>query len=91
QIYLSGGERTAMYLSYIMALREIIGGEVGEAPILLLDEPTVHLDSKRRRDVWEMVDRLHRERKIQIIVVTHDEQSFQEVLGSSPHVRVIRL
>ncbi len=91
QIALSGGEKTAMYLSYIMALREIVGRERGVAPILLLDEPTTHLDTDRREDVWEMLDTLHREKGIQIVVVTHDIVSFNGTLGSKPGVRIVRL
>ncbi len=91
QIALSGGEKTAMYLSYIMALREIVGRERGVAPILLLDEPTTHLDARRREDVWQMLDALHTHKGIQIVVVTHDVLSFDEILGSRPYVRSVKL
>lgn len=91
QIALSGGERTAMYLSYIMALREVVGKERGVAPVLILDEPTTHLDADRREDVWEMLDTLHSKKGIQIIVVTHDTHSFERVLGNRPYVRRINL
>ncbi len=91
QIALSGGEKTALYLSYIMALREILREEQGEAPLLILDEPTTHLDAERREDVWEIVDELHRNRGIQVILVTHDTHSFDDVLGNRPYVKVVRL
>jgi len=78
--YSRGGEKTALYLSYIMALREILKEEQGEAPLLLLDEPTTHLDAERREDVWEIVDGLHRNRGIQVILVTHDTHSFDDVI-----------
>ncbi len=91
EIALSGGERTALYLSYIMALRRIVGREEGVAPLLILDEPTTHLDADRREDVWDILDQLHRKEGIQIVVVTHDTHSFDGILGNRPYVRRINL
>ncbi len=91
EIALSGGERTALYLSYIMALRRIVGREEGVAPLLILDEPTTHLDADRREDVWDILDQLHRKEGIQIVVVTHDTHSFERVLGNRPYVRRVSL
>jgi iron complex transport system ATP-binding protein len=60
---LSGGERQRAVLA--MALAQ-------EADILLLDEPTVHLDPAHQRSTLDLVRRLARERGLAIVMVLHD-------------------
>ena len=60
---LSGGQRQRVWIS--MALAQ--GTEV-----LLLDEPTTHLDLAHQIDVLELVERLHRERGRTVVMVLHD-------------------
>jgi len=60
---LSGGERQRAVLA--MALAQ-------EADVLLLDEPTVHLDPGHQVATLELVRRLARERSIAILAVLHD-------------------
>ncbi len=50
---------------------EIARGLVHEPKIFFLDEPTTGLDPVSRVAVWEMLDRLRRERDLTIIVTTH--------------------
>src|SRR6185436_12040327 len=50
---------------------EIARGLVHEPRIFILDEPTTGLDPVSRVAVWEMLDRLRRERDLTVIMSTH--------------------
>jgi ABC-2 type transport system ATP-binding protein len=50
---------------------EIARGLVHQPKIFFLDEPTTGLDPVSRVSVWEMLERLKRERDLTIIVTTH--------------------
>ena len=43
-----------------------------EAEVLLLDEPTVHLDPAHQRAILDLVGRLARERRLVAVTVLHD-------------------
>lgn len=60
---LSGGERQRAWLA--MALAQ-------EPKILLLDEPTTYLDVHHQLELMELVVKLHKLKKITIIMVLHD-------------------
>src|SRR5947207_15596496 len=60
---LSGGERQRVIVA--MALAQ-------QPKLLLLDEPTAHLDIKYQIDVLELVQRLNRERGVTVIAALHD-------------------
>ena len=60
---ISGGERQRAVLA--MALAQ-------EAKVLLLDEPTAHLDPAHQRAALEHVARLARERELTVVAVLHD-------------------
>jgi iron complex transport system ATP-binding protein len=60
---ISGGERQRAVLA--MALAQ-------EAEVLLLDEPTAHLDPAHQRAALEHVARLARERGLVVVAVLHD-------------------
>src|SRR6266436_5911365 len=60
---LSGGERQRVMVA--MALAQ-------EPKLLLLDEPTAHLDIKYQIDMLELVQRLNRERGVTVIAAMHD-------------------
>ncbi len=76
---ISGGEKTAIAIALRMALAYTM---MGRAPsFFILDEPTAHLDSERRRILFDMIRRLS-EKLPQVIVVTHDE----DVVDIADHV-----
>ena len=52
--------------------RYIAAALAQEAPILLLDEPTVFLDPKHKQELYQLLEDLNKEEKISIIAVTHD-------------------
>lgn len=60
---LSGGERQRVLIA--LALSQSAG-------IVLLDEPTAHLDIKHQIEVLEMLRRLNRERDLTVVAVMHD-------------------
>jgi len=60
---ISGGERQRVMLA--RALTQ-------EARLLLLDEPTAFLDLKHRLAVYALLEKLHRESGLTVVVVSHD-------------------
>ncbi len=59
---LSGGMRRRV---------EIARGLVHEPRIFFLDEPTTGLDPVSRVNVWEMLEKIKRERDLTILITTH--------------------
>lgn len=50
---------------------EIGRGLIHEPEVLFLDEPTVGLDARTRRDTWEYIGRMDEESGVTIILTTH--------------------
>jgi len=50
---------------------EIARGLLHEPAVLFLDEPTVGLDVRTRRDTWEYIQRLNEEAGVSIVLTTH--------------------
>ena len=59
---LSGGQKRRVAIAGILAMKP---------EVLSLDEPTAGLDPKGRDEILDQVARLHRERKITVILVSH--------------------
>ena len=60
---LSGGELQRVILSQAL---------VQEPELLLLDEPTSHLDIGHQVEIMDLIRRLNREKKLTILMVLHD-------------------
>lgn len=67
--HLSGGEQQRVAIARCLAQ---------EPELFLLDEPTASLDWKARTEILELVKRIHDERKLTTLFVTHD-------LDAMPH------
>lgn len=65
---LSGGERQRIYIARALAT---------QADILLLDEPTAHLDVKHQLDIWQLLHALALNEGKIIVVATHDLNAMQ--------------
>ena len=51
----STGQQKALLIGVILAHAGLIASARGFAPLLLLDEPAVHLDADRRRALWDVL------------------------------------
>ena len=60
---LSGGEKQRAAIALALAQ---------ETRILLLDEPTAHLDLNHQWDILQLLDRLNRECRLTIVMTSHD-------------------
>ena len=60
---LSGGERQTAYVAAALAQ---------EAEVMILDEPTTHLDPLHQRQIASLVLKLNRDEGLGVVVATHD-------------------
>ncbi len=72
---ISGGERVALAIALRLALAKALVGRGVES--IILDEPTIHLDEERRRELVRILKTSFkgaREVVPQLIIVTHDRE-----------------
>ncbi len=69
---LSGGQQQRILLARSL---------VHNPEILILDEPTIALDPQSRDVFYETVEKLNKERKVTVILVTHDVVSIQKYVS----------
>ena len=81
QVRLSGYEkRKVSRLSGGQMQRVALARALGAEPkLLLLDEPFASLDEDLRKEMGELVRRLHRENGITTIMITHDKEEAMEL------------
>ncbi|MCD6324773.1 AAA family ATPase [Candidatus Bathyarchaeota archaeon] len=71
---LSGGEKVAVALVIRLAIAAALAGESLE--LMIMDEPTIHLDSDRRRELVSLLKNFRKGSRMvsQLIVVSHDRE-----------------
>lgn len=75
---LSGGQMRRVAIAGVLAL---------EPEVLVLDEPTAGLDPRGREDIMNMFYKLHKERGITIVLVTHQ---MEDVANYADHMIVLQ-
>ncbi|CAM3444006.1 metal ABC transporter ATP-binding protein [Hydrogenibacillus schlegelii] len=60
---LSGGQQQRVFIARAL---------VGDPDVLILDEPTVGVDARSEERFYALLEKLHRERDLSIILVSHD-------------------
>ena len=70
---LSGGERQLVHLARALAQ---------EPEILVLDEPTGNLDPRAAAMIIDTLDRLHKDHRLTVLVVTHEIESLPPACSS---------
>lgn len=82
--FLSSGQQKIMLLSLILSHGRCVQKSWGEAPLILLDEPFVHLDEKHRSALIEALRPL----QTTIVLTGTDAQLFSPMRGWADFIRV---
>ncbi|WP_018979488.1 DNA replication/repair protein RecF [Saccharibacter floricola] len=82
--FLSSGQQKIMLLSLILSHGRCVQKNWGEAPLVLLDEPFVHLDEKHRAALMEAVKTL----QTTVVLTGTDAQLFLPMKGWADFIRV---
>jgi DNA replication and repair protein RecF len=72
----STGEQKALLLSLILANARAVAADIGQAPVLLLDEVAAHLDADRRAALYDEICALGAQ-----AMMTGTEASLFDTLG----------
>lgn len=67
---LSGGQKRRVAIAGVLAMKP---------EILILDEPTAGLDPSAHRDVLELIRRIHRQKRMTILLVSHNMGDIAEL------------
>ncbi|MBM7555057.1 energy-coupling factor ABC transporter ATP-binding protein [Thalassobacillus pellis] len=80
-------DRSPFDLSGGQMRRVAIAGVLAMSPdVLVLDEPTAGLDPRGQREIMEMFHRLHKEKRLTTVLVTH---SMEDALRYADHVIIL--
>ena len=79
----STGQQKALLIGVILAHAELIASARGFAPLLLLDEPAVHLDADRRQALWDVLAST----AAQTVVTGTDAETFLPLAGQAEALR----
>ncbi len=74
---LSGGQKRRVAIAGVLAM---------EPQILILDEPTAGLDPLARKNLLALIDKLHKQKNITVILVSH---SMEDIAASAQKVMVM--
>lgn len=69
---LSGGQKRRVAIAGVLAM---------EPEVLILDEPTAGLDPKGRDEILDQIARIHEERHITVILVSHSMEDVAKYVG----------
>jgi len=76
---LSGGEQVSVALALRLGMSHLLGAS--NLNFMILDEPTAHLDSERRKslvNVLSQLTNLKEDSSMQFIIITHDAEIFDD-------------
>jgi len=77
---LSGGEQVCVALALRLGMASLLGSS--KLNLIILDEPTAHLDVDRRKDLVEVLSQLSKisnvQNAMQLIIITHDSEIFED-------------
>ncbi len=71
---LSGGQKRRVAIAGVLAM---------EPEVLILDEPTAGLDPKGRDEILDQIAKIHNERHITVILVSHSMEDVAKYVGPS--------
>jgi len=69
---LSGGQQQRVFLSRAL---------VSDPELLILDEPSTALDPQTREHFFELVEKLHKDKGVTLIIITHDTAHIGQYAG----------
>ena len=69
---LSGGQKRRAAIAGVLAM---------EPEVLVLDEPTAGLDPRGRKEILGLISRLHQEKHITVVLVSHSMEDVAEYVG----------
>jgi exonuclease SbcC len=77
---LSGGEQVSVALALRLGMAKLLGSS--NLNLMILDEPTTHLDAERKKSLVEVLSQLsnmsNSEMPMQFIIITHDAEIFDD-------------
>ena len=76
---LSGGEKVSVALALRLGMASLLGAS--NLNLMILDEPTTHLDTERKKSLVDVLSQLSRIKKsqlpMQFLIITHDAEIFE--------------